>query len=760
VARFLTNIAGPAGTLLVLDDLQWAGPDALDLLATLVHSVPDVPLRVLVAYRDAEASPNESLAALLADLADAGLARHHRLAPLTPEECEQLLQVVLDQSADIEHDLWQHVVRRTGGVPFFLLSCTQIATDSGYQQEALPWSVAQSVRQRVAALPEAAQEILGAAAVLGRDVRAALLLSMTTLPEHSVVMALETACRTRLLEEGENSYRFAHDIIREVVEADLGLARRRVLHLRAAAALEQDVGKPPVELLAYHYARSEAREQAAHYLEQAGDDDVARTAHAAAEGYYREAALRFDQLALNQDAARVAGKLGMVLESSGRWNEALAALEQAAGVYHESGQLEALGRVLGRIGYVHGKRGTVEEGIARLQPLVEQLRVHGELPGLAALYTALTVLSIQGGLYDDARMAGERAAELARRLGDERLQAVAEREYGSALMFLGCIEQGLEVLQEAARIAETAGDLVTLCGALGDLSAYYSNTGEFPRARTLIERVLALAEQLSDPYRITAALVNCVGIDILTGDWQQARQRCEQAITLHRQMSTSWEYPYALGCSGWLKLLEGAWDEAAQDLEQATAIAARSDDLQCLRCSQSLLAERDLLEGRPAVARARLIPLVDRPGMGEEWGVMWVLPILAWAHLELGEVNEAERCATQAIRRARAQGLRHSLVESLRVLAMIATRGGAWDAAERSLREGLSLSREIGYPYGEARLLLVYGELRTRTSLVEPARERLEAALAIFQRLGARKDVERTERLLAIALALEASPSM
>ena len=422
--------------------------------------------------------------------------------------------------------------------------------------------------------------------------------------------------------------------------------------------------------------------------------------------------------------------------------------------------MEALGRVLGRIGYVHGKRGTVEEGIARLQPLVEQLRVHGELPGLAALYTALTVLFIQGGLYDGARTAGERGAELARRLGDERLQAVAEREYGSALMFLGCIEQGLEVLQEAARIAETAGDLVTLCGALGDLSAYYSNTGEFPRARTLIERVLALAEQLSDPYRITAALVNCVGIDILTGDWQQARQRCEQAITLHRQMSTSWEYPYALGCSGWLKLLEGAWDEAAQDLEQATAIAARSDDLQCLRCSQSLLAERDLLEGRPAVARARLIPLVDRPGMGEEWGVMWVLPILAWAHLELGEVNEAERCATQAIRRARAQGLRHSLVESLRVLAMIATRGGAWDAAERSLREGLSLSREIGYPYGEARLLLVYGELRTRTSLVEPARERLEAALAIFQRLGARKDVERTERLLAIALALEASPSM
>ena len=34
VARFLANVAGPAGTLLVLDDLQWAGPDALDLLVS------------------------------------------------------------------------------------------------------------------------------------------------------------------------------------------------------------------------------------------------------------------------------------------------------------------------------------------------------------------------------------------------------------------------------------------------------------------------------------------------------------------------------------------------------------------------------------------------------------------------------------------------------------------------------------------------------------------------------------------------------
>ena len=60
------------GTLLLLDDLQWAGPDALDLIATLIRSDSAVPLRVVGAYRDTEVQPQDPLAVLLADLAHAG----------------------------------------------------------------------------------------------------------------------------------------------------------------------------------------------------------------------------------------------------------------------------------------------------------------------------------------------------------------------------------------------------------------------------------------------------------------------------------------------------------------------------------------------------------------------------------------------------------------------------------------------------------------------------------------------------------------
>jgi hypothetical protein len=54
------------------------------------------------------------------------------------------------------------------------------------------------------------------------------------------------------------------------------------------------------------------------------------------------------------------------------------------------------------------------------------------------------------------------------------------------------------------------------------------------------------------------------------------------------------------------------------------------------------------------------------------------------------------------------------------------------------------------YPRGEARLLLVAAELHLQLGLPDAARERLEAALAIFRQLGAGKDVERTEQLQAV----------
>jgi tetratricopeptide (TPR) repeat protein len=130
------------------------------------------------------------------------------------------------------------------------------------------------------------------------------------------------------------------------------------------------------------------------------------------------------------------------------------------------------------------------------------------------------------------------------------------------------------------------------------------------------------------------------------------------------------------------------------------------------------------------------MPLLDRPGL-EAYDVTALLPVLAWAHLELGEVAQAERALAEAIRRTRPEHLRLGLGEALRVQAMLAVRQEYWEDAVQSLEEGLVLARNMPYPYAEARCLAVYGHLHAERGEPEAARERLDAALTIFRRLGA-----------------------
>jgi predicted negative regulator of RcsB-dependent stress response len=79
---------------------------------------------------------------------------------------------------------------------------------------------------------------------------------------------------------------------------------------------------------------------------------------------------------------------------------------------------------------------------------------------------------------------------------------------------------------------------------------------------------------------------------------------------------------------------------------------------------------------------------------------------------------------------------------------MLAARQARWDASEMNLDQALALAREIGYPYAEGRVLQTYGELYVKTGDRERARQRFQEALAIFQRVGAKADVEHTSRML------------
>jgi tetratricopeptide (TPR) repeat protein len=378
-------------------------------------------------------------------------------------------------------------------------------------------------------------------------------------------------------------------------------------------------------------------------------------------------------------------------------------------------------------------------GEADLLVVPDTMGMHEPSQGLAALYAALAHLHFAGG-----RIGEQRAAELARVLAVERILVDAENRRGLALFMVGRMDEAQRVLEEAIPLAEVVGDLDILARVLTNAANVAIARGEREHSRRYVERALAVAERRGDAAQVVFAAVTLAADHFHTGDWQQARRHLERALDLSSASGAPHVVAPPLLLLGRLCLAEGTWDEASRYLQEGRNAAQGGASIGLLLAAQALLAERELLEGRPDTDCAQLVALLAAAGQ-ELWFDAYVQPTLAWALLERDEVAAAGEVALQAVRRARAVTYRRGLVEALRVQALVADRQGRWEDAESSLAEGLALARSMADPYVEGRLLHVYGAMLARKGQLVPARQRLEDALAILRCLGARKAAAQVE---------------
>jgi len=531
--------------------------------------------------------------------------------------------------------------------------------------------------------------------------------------------------------------------------ADLGAARRALLHRRVAEALEQGASATAMAVLAYHYVQAGDQEKAVSYLQAAGDAALARHANAEASSAYREVVARLEALGRTLEAARWREHLGKVLFLLTEYDEALTALEGACMTYRQAGDLEGELRTLAQVGRTHRWRGTAAEGLAHLLPLRTRFSTLDASQGAAAFYIALAYLYTGTDQFSEMFEAAEQATKLARAVGEEQLLLVAQDRCGAALWMLGRLEEARAVLtSEVIPVGETSGNLSILIGALTNLGAVYYSLGEYHQGLAQFERALTLAEQLGARAQM-AHVTFWHGLTAFSlGDWKQARADYERAARLVASADRSRISSYPTYGLGLRELVEG--QEAARGvLEEAVLLAERDRDLSALCWLQGILAEADLLAGCAEAAQTRLAPLLEwiRPVVSYRKDT---LPLLAWAELEVGEVAQAEARLGEVIALAREEGMRPLLADALRVQGLAWIKAHRWEAAEASLEEALALCRSMPYPYHEAKTLYVFGLLSQAKGDQEQARERLEAALTILHRLGERLYASRVEQWLAM----------
>jgi tetratricopeptide (TPR) repeat protein len=495
-------------------------------------------------------------------------------------------------------------------------------------------------------------------------------------------------------------------------------------------------------------------DKAAHYLVLAGDQAERAFAHGEAERHYQLALDLARQLGDGSQEAAALEKLGVVLRLTARYAEAAETLERAAQMSREGGDLEGELQAMAELGRACYFGSMVEEGIARLKPVIDRAGTDQPSAGLVALHISLSLLLRERhGGYQAGFEAADRAVKLANVLGDSRARAPALVQRAAMLRVLGHHDEARGALVVAISLVEQLGDLETLQRAVHSLAIAYRLTGKFDQATVHFEHAPDLARRLGDPARVAYALAWLGEIRFLSGAWKEARALLEQGLELARSCGS----PLVPSCLarglGNLYAAEGKWEEAIHYLEDCMRAAGGGPDdalLEDMVEAQCLLAELDLLEGRWQAALDRLEQTAKRFGPHHQRFTPWVL---AWAYLETGDAERADVLMQQRIARANLENSPFRLVDALRTRGMGLARLARIKEADTMFCQAVSVARSMPHPYAEARALYEWGCANTESGQLKHAGERLEEALVIFRELGAQPYIERTEQALN-ALAL------
>jgi transcriptional regulator with XRE-family HTH domain len=221
--RFVDAIAGDGRLLLVVDDAQWAGPDAVDLLTHLVRQVR-AQLRVVVAYRPAEIVAGSRIGHCIDELTRLNLVRTRVLRPLGPADADALVKL---EGIGFTEQQRARVVRRAGGVPLFLVELSRAGAGHSAPDGDVPWHLRLTIGQELAALPRPVVTMLRRMALLAATVPVERLVADDMSPGQ-VLDCLDVALRFGILHETRRGFRFRYPLVREVLSDRLGPGRRRL----------------------------------------------------------------------------------------------------------------------------------------------------------------------------------------------------------------------------------------------------------------------------------------------------------------------------------------------------------------------------------------------------------------------------------------------------------------------------------------------------------------------------------------------------
>jgi len=592
----VSRLMAAAPVVLVLEDLHWADPTSLRLTLDLAGLAAGRRLLILATSR----TPLE------------GPALRVDLKPLPEAAEEELARSLI--GADASQEVLDAVLASTDGNPLFLEERLatlletralvrgqdgwRLSQPAGSAGQQVPQALERLIRARVDRLSPAARDAVRPASVLGVEFPLSLLDAVCA---PCLGAGLAELCERDLLREvtrePEPVYRFRHALIQEAVYTSLLGAERRLLHGRAAWALEAAAGERTEEVAAVlgrHFAAAGETERALRYYKQAGDhatdafaNDEAIASFRSALAIVREPPVVSQHLtgqpvagqpvtsqpvtsqAADNAAADLLAKLASVLWRTGRRGAARDAFTEALRLASEEGTLRRA-HLLIRLGRLEEADGRHEEAWDAWDAAEALL---GENPGERDANTARMWLEL---------MVDGRACQYTHQNQPERALAVlaavrpvleivglpaTRYSFYLHLVMARVLRNGCQADQDD--LADLRRGLAAAMHSEEEKDAGYATffvgqflwlLGDLAQAGEYLERALAMAERIGESTLLGRSLLGLALTALRRHDAEGVRALLPRVLAAADTMGHAHYLAGVRACQAWL-----AWQDGRRD---------------------------------------------------------------------------------------------------------------------------------------------------------------------------------------------------
>jgi predicted ATPase len=576
LTEWLLRLGRRQPLVLLMEDLHWMDPSTVELLGQILEQIPTAPVLLLATYRP-DFEPPWGARSQLTPM---------QLSRFTRAQLGDLVRKAA-RGRDLP-DAWiGEILQRSDGVPLFAEELTravleahpELPADGSTPELRIPETLQDSLMARLDALGPV-KELAQLGSVLGREFEYALLLAVSPMKEAELQQALAAAVREELFYQRgappEASYLFRHALIRDAAYESMLRATRQRHHGRVAETL--------LERMAH--VAEERPELVAHHLTEAGDAGRA-------VGYWRRAGELAVERVANSEAIR---HLRRGLEAVSRLPE---------GAERDRQELElqvALGPpLIAAEGY---PTSNIEAAYARAEALGDALEAHDH--DAQVLYGLASHCASRGQLGRAAQVSARlRATADGRRESGARIWA--EVASGFSMLYGPSIREGQAHLERAialhepsvhAALAYTFGQEPGVVASSFSAQALWE-LGYPDRALEGSRRAVELGRASGHPHSLVFGLSYGALVRQFRRDLDGMRALVEELLAV----ATEQRFPLWVGVGevlrSWLGVVSGAPEDSLEDLNARFGSLATTGMMLGAPYFAGLLAEANLVRGRP-----------------------------------------------------------------------------------------------------------------------------------------------------------------